>query len=141
MKLKETVSWIMGTLQRHLFPRLEECWERPLTDKEQQLVSILELIQIEKFVGQPRPKRYGRKLCGRHAMARAFVGKAVYNHPTTRATLEALSASPIFRRICGFVRSGDIPSEATFSRAFAEFAKKGLGDRVHEAMVERCVKP
>ena len=141
MKLKETVSWIMGTLQRHLFPRLEECWERSLTDKEQQLVSILELIQIEKFVGQPRPKRCGRKVCERRAMARAFVGKAVYNHPTTRATLEALSASPIFRRICGFVRSGDIPSEATFSRAFAEFAEKGLGDRVHEAMVERCVKP
>ena len=36
MELKETVSWIMGTLQRHLFPRLEECWERSLTDKEQQ---------------------------------------------------------------------------------------------------------
>ena len=141
MKLKETVSWIMGTLQRHLFPRLEECWERSLTDKEQQLVSILELIQIEKFVGQPRPKRCGRKLCGRRAMARAFVGKAVYNHPTTRATLEALSASPIFRRICGFVRSGDIPSEATFSRAFAEFAEMCLGEQVHEAMVEKFVKP
>ena len=141
MKLKETVSWLMGTLQRHLFPRLEECWERPLTDKEQQLVSILELIQIEKFVGQPSPKRCGRKLLERRAMARAFVGKAVYNHPTTRATLEALRASPIFRRICGFVSSGDIPSEATFSRAFAEFAEKGLGDRVHEALVERCVKP
>ena len=49
MKLKETVSWIMGTLQRHLFPLLEECWERSLTDKEQQLVSILELTQIEKW--------------------------------------------------------------------------------------------
>jgi hypothetical protein len=34
MKLKETVSWLMGTLQRHLFPRLEECWKRSLTDKE-----------------------------------------------------------------------------------------------------------
>ena len=141
MKLKETISWLMGTLQRQLFPRLEECWERPLTAKEQQLVSILELIQIEKFVGQPSPKRCGRKLLERRAMARAFVGKAVYNHPTTRATLEALRASPIFRRICGFVSSGDIPSEATFSRAFAEFAEKGLGDRVHEALVERCVKP
>jgi hypothetical protein len=141
MKLRDRISWLMGTLQRHLFPRLEECCERPLSNKEQQLVSILELLQIEKFVGPPTPKRCGRKLSERRAMARAFVGKAVYNHPTTRATLEALSASPIFRRICGFVRSGDIPSEATFSRAFAEFAEKGLGDRVHEAVVERCVKP
>jgi hypothetical protein len=69
------------------------------------------------------------------------VGKAVYNHPTTRATIEALQASPNFRRICGFVRLGDIPSEATFSRAFAEFAEKGLGERVHEALVVRYVKP
>jgi len=38
MKLKERLSWLVGTLQRHIFPRLEECWERPLTDKEQQLV-------------------------------------------------------------------------------------------------------
>ena len=102
----------MVTLQWQLFPRLEECWERSLTDKEQQLISILELIQIEKFVGQPSPKRCGRKLLERRAMARAFVGKAVYNHPTTRATLEGLRAAPIFRRICGFVRSNDILSEA-----------------------------
>ena len=84
MKLKETVSWIIGTLQRHLFPRLEECWERSLTDKEQQLVSILELIQIEKFVGQPRPKRCGRKLRGRRALARAFVVKPPAEKPARR---------------------------------------------------------
>jgi len=35
----------------------------------------------------------------------------------------------------------DIPSEATFPRAFAEFAEMGLGDRVHEALVEQWVKP
>ena len=141
MKLKEAVSWLTGTLQRNLFPRLEECWERPLTEKEQQLVSILELVQIEKFVGQPRPKRFGRKPRERRALARAFVGKAVYNHPTTRATIEALRASPVFRRLCGFVRPGDIPSEATFSRAFTEFAEKGLGEKVHEALVAQWVKP
>ena len=48
MKLKEAVSWLTGTLQRNLIPLLEECWERPLTGKERQLVSILELVQIEK---------------------------------------------------------------------------------------------
>jgi len=140
MKLREAVSWLTGTLQRQLFPCLEECWERPLTEKERQLVSILEVLQIEKFAGRPAP-RFGRKPRERQAMARAFVGKAVYNHPTTRATIEALQASPNFRRICGFVRPGDIPSEATFSRAFGEFARHGLGERVHEALVARYVKP
>ncbi len=104
MKLREAVSWLTGTLQRQLFPRLEECWESPLTEKEQQLVSILEVLQIEKFAGRPA-QRFGRKPWERQAMARAFVGKAVYNQPTTRATIEALQASPNFRRICGFVRA------------------------------------
>jgi hypothetical protein len=103
MKLREAVSWLTGTLQRNLIPGLEECCERPLTDKERQLVSILELVQIEKFAGRPVP-RFGRKPWERQALARAFVGKAVYNHPHTRATLEALRASPVFRRICGFMR-------------------------------------
>jgi hypothetical protein len=44
------------------------------------------------------------------------------------------------RRICGFERVSDIPSESTFSRAFAEFAKSGLGDKVHDALVEKCLK-
>ena len=114
MKLREAVSWLTGTLQRNLFPCLEECWERRLTDKERQLVSILELLQIEKVAGHPQPQRFGRKKRERQAMARAFVGKAVYSHPTTRATIETLHASPNFRRICGFVMIGDIPSEATF---------------------------
>ena len=74
-------------------------------------------------------------------MARALVGKAVYNHPTTLATIEALLGSPNFRRICGFVMIGDIPSEATFSRAFGEFARQDLGERIHAALVVRYVKP
>jgi hypothetical protein len=130
----------MGTLQRNLIPHLEECGERPLTEQERQLVSILELVQIERFAGRPA-QRFGRKPWERQALARAFVGKAVYNHPHTRATIEALRASPVFRRICGFVRPGDIPSEATFSRAFGEFARHGLGERVHETLVARYVKP
>ena len=141
MKLKEAVSWLRGTLQRNLIPGLEECCERLLTDKEQQLVSILELLQIENVTGHPRPQRFGRKKRGRQAMARALVGKAVYNHPTTCATIEALKTSPVFRRICGFAGREDIPSEATFSRAFKEFAKIGLGEKVHQALVAQWVTP
>ena len=140
MKLREAVSWLMGTLQRNLIPGLEECGERPLTEKERQLVNILELVHIETFVGRP-PQRFGRKPRERRALARAFVAKAVYNHPHTCATIEALKASPVFRRLCGFVELSEVPSEATFSRAFAEFAEMGLGEKVHRALVEQWVKP
>jgi len=130
----------MGTLQRNLIPRLEECWERRLTDKEEQLVSILEVLQIEKFVRRPG-QRFGRKPWERQALARAFVGKAVYNQPHTRATIEALRTSRVFRRLCGFMRAAEVPSESTFSRAFAEFAEMGLGEKVHQALVEQWVNP
>ena len=76
MKLREAVSWLMGALQRNLIPGLEACGERPLTEKERQLVSILELVQIEKFVWWP-VQIFGRKARERQALARAFVAKAV----------------------------------------------------------------
>ena len=80
MKLRKRISWLMGTLQRTLFPILEECWETALTDKEQQLVSILELIQVERFVPKSTVNQWlGRKLCGRESIARSFVAVCCAN--------------------------------------------------------------
>ena len=141
MRLGNAISWLTGSLQRNLFPKLEQCWETPLTDKERQLVAILELTEIEKHI--PRSAEYqrlGRKLLERDSIARSFVAKAVYGYPHTRALLNALKSTPNLRRICGFERVSSVPSESTFSRAFAEFAKSGLGDRTHEALVERTLK-
>jgi hypothetical protein len=72
----------------------------------------------------------GRKLLEREAIARAYVAKAAYNHPFTRTTIRDLSTMPNLRRICGFERIADIPSESTFTRAFAD---SDLGAKVHEA--------
>jgi hypothetical protein len=55
--------------------------------------------------------------------------------------LEALKTTPSLRRICGFERVSSVPSESTFSRAFADFAKSKLGERVHNAIVEDKLKP
>jgi len=120
----------MGTLQRNLIPGLEEGGERPLTEKEQQLVSILEVLHIEKFAGR-LPQRFGRKPWERPALARAFVGKAVYNHPQSRATIEALRASPTFRRLCGFVRRGEVREpkpETRLERQCRPSAAQALGE-------------
>ena len=35
------------------------------------------------------------------------------------------------RRLCGWQRAGEVPSESTFSRAFAEFAASALPSRLH----------
>lgn len=112
-----------------------------LTEKERQLVTILELIRIEKYVPRTAAKQWmGRKLSERESIARSFVAKAVYGFPFTRSLIEALKTTPSIRQICGFERVSDIPSESTFSRAFAEFAKSGLGEKVHAALVESCLK-
>ena len=68
-------------------------------------------------------------------MLLAFVAKAVWNFPTTRALLERLAHDPCLRRLCGWEKMAEIPSEATFSRAFAEFARSQLPQIIHEALV------
>lgn len=139
MKLTEKISWLMGRVQKSLFPHLNQCLVTPLTEQEKRLVSILEIIQVERQVSVRRSRHYwrGRKPLDREAMARAFVAKALYRHPTTSDLIRALRSAENLRRVCGFPSLGDIPSEATFSRAFAEFATNGLGRRVHDALVEK----
>jgi len=119
-----------------LFRGVEACMEEPLTQKQRQVVAVLEVVRIEEHVAVRR-QWVGRPAHDRRALARAFVAKAVYNDPTTVALVERLRAERNLRRICGWSNGQRLPSEATFSRAFAEFAAKGLGDRVHEALVQR----
>jgi len=76
----------------------------------------------------------GRPLEDRHALARAFVAKAVLNLPTTTSLIERLAVDAT---LCGWERASQVPSESTFSRAFAEFAASALPGRVHEALIKR----
>lgn len=139
MKLRDKISWLMGRVQKSLFPHLNQCLSTPLTEQEKRLVSILEFAQIERYV----PKyitnfRYpGRKPLDRQALARAFVAKAYYRLATTSDLRRALLSAVNLRRICGFVAVDDIPSDSTFSRAFNEFSAGSLGSQVHDALVEK----
>ena len=137
MKLTEKISWLMGRVQRSLFPHLNECLPSPLTEQEKRLVSILEIVQVERHVPRiiTRYRYPGRMPLDRQALARAFVAKALYRHPTTSDLHRALQSVAHLRRICGFRASGTLPSEATFSRVFAAFAAGSLGHVVHDALV------
>jgi Transposase domain (DUF772) len=120
-------------IQSSLFPWLEEQLGE-LTEKEEKLVAALELARIERFTSFSRSLR-GRPPKERAAIARAFVAKAVHNMPTTRALLDRLGCDKKLRRICGWEQKGGVPSEATFSRAFAEFSMSQLPACVHQAMI------
>lgn len=139
MPLAATLSQFWLTVQGGLFGWLEEELGE-LSAKQKQLVKILELVRIESYLQQPRAV-LGRPLEDRKAIARAFVAKAVYNLETTRQLLEQLRNDTRLRRICGWERLSSVPSEATFSRAFAEFAVSELPGRVHEALIEHYQKP
>jgi hypothetical protein len=142
MKLSDKISWLMGRVQRSLFPHLNQCLPTPLTAQEERLVSILEIVQVEQHV--PRVvRRYcypGRKPRDRQACARSFVAKALYRHPTTSDLRRALLSAENLRQICGFATADVIPSESTLSRAFAEFAVSSLGNRVHDALVNEYLE-
>jgi transposase len=133
MALVKTLSQYWLRIQSNLFPWLEEELGE-MTEKERELVATLELVRIERFAGLSRSLR-GRPPKERAAIARAFVAKAVYNMPTTRALLDRLASDKKLRRICGWEQKGEIPSESTFSRVFADFSETQLPVLVHQAVV------
>lgn len=134
-KLRDTLSQTWLNIQSSLFPWLSEELG-PLTGKQQELVTTLEVVRIEEFIYSSRGFP-GRPPQDRTAIARAFVAKTIYNMPTTRALLDRLETDSALRRICGWERKNDVPDEWTFSRAFAEFSASQLPERVHEAFIKK----
>ena len=133
MNLGEKLSDFWRRFQGDLFPALSE-EVGPLLGTHRRFVAALDLVGVEGFVGV-QGSGPGRPPEDRRALARAFLAKAVWDLPTTRHLIDRLGADPAFRRLCGWSRVGDIPSEATFSRAFAEFSASRLAERMHEALV------
>ena len=106
-----------------------------LTPKLERVIHTLEWVRIEEFVsaswcGTGRPPHE------RSWLANAFVAKAVLGLTSTVGLIERLTVDRALRRICGFPLCRKLPSEATFSRAFDEFAQGCLAERVHEALIK-----
>jgi hypothetical protein len=123
--------------QGSLFPWLREEVD-PITEALGRLVTTLDVIGLEAFVPEP-PRGPGRPPEDRRALARAFVAKAMLGVPTTNALIERLAVDKSLRRILGWERRSQVPSEATFSRAFAEFARGDLPDKMHAALIARTL--
>lgn len=138
MPLRETLTSSWDHIQGFLFPMLRE-EVGPLTVQHERLVVVLEIARIEALV-QMRPGLPGRPVEDRHALARAFVAKAVLDLPTTSGLIERLAVDRTLRRLCGWERASEVPSESTFSRTFAEFSDSSLPSRVHEALIKKAYK-
>ena len=129
-------QWIMQrwcVVQHELIPELVG-EVGALTPKLEKLIHTLDWVRIEEFV--PRWHWVGRPWHDRGALANAFVAKAVLGLATTAGLIERLTIDRALRRICGFAFCKKLPDEATFSRAFDEFAQTRLAERVHEAIIK-----
>ena len=114
----------------------EHVTEERLTPKLRQLVTVWDVVEIERYVVNPLGTWWlGRPMHNRRSLARAFVAKAVYDLPTTECLIDLLKCNRPLRRLCGYESARQVPSASTFSRAFAQFAADDLGDRILAALV------
>jgi len=133
LNLRQQITQFAHVLQSSLFPTLQDELGK-LTGPAKRLVAALEMIPLARFVPCGRGW-IGRPSKDRLAIASAFVAKAIYGFATTRGLLEALAHNAQLRQICGWREAWQVPHEATFSRAFEEFASMELPQFVHEALI------
>ena len=125
--------------QGELFPEIQDA-VGPLLKNHQRFVMALGIICPEDFTLRTS-QRDGRPLSDRINLVRAFIAKAICDIPTTRDLVERLKVDRQMRNLCGWVLIHEIPSESTFSRAFAEFAESDLPGRMHSNYSARlCAK-
>jgi Transposase DDE domain/Transposase domain (DUF772) len=132
--LLQMIGIFGANLPDRLFPALEEDLG-PLSRLHEQFVAALALLQLEGTV-EVRTGR-GRPGHDRAMIARAFVAKAIFQLPTTRALLDRLSCDRVLRGLCGWESAAAVPDESIFSRAFAGFASSQFPQRVHAAVIQR----
>ena len=126
---------LWGSIQLWLFPMLEdEVGE--LDTKHREFVAVCQTCAPQAHLADYGWVGNGCPPKDRLALCKAFIAKAVWDFPTTRDLIDAVRHRPTLRRLCGWERLGEIPSEATFSRAFAAFAQDALPQRIHEAMIK-----
>ena len=126
MKLTEKISWLMGRVQKSLFPHLNECLPAPLTEQEKRLVSILEIVEVERHVPRivTRYRYPGRKPLDRQSLARSFVAKVLYRYPTT---------SDLHRALGGGINAADEVEQRRLSAS----RRTGDGEKLALSHVER----
>ena len=135
ISLRAALTQFGRMLQQGLFPRLKRELG-PLGETHQQMIKVLTMACLEPHLDGKGGGR-GRPSHDRVKLARAFVAKAVFNFATTEALIRSLHSDAVLRRICGWDEERQVPDKTIFSRAFSEFAKAELPQRVHEALIRQ----
>ncbi len=125
----------MTNIQYKLFPELEEHFEEKLSPKDEAFVKAIELIRPDRFLGQFDYQGRGQPPKSRVSLFLAFLAKSIYGISTTTSLIDYLNSHKLLRNLCGYEYRSAIPSESTFSRAFAEFSQAEILERIHQQVI------
>jgi hypothetical protein len=131
-----TLFDIWNTIQKQLFPAFEQELD-PLTEQEREFIKVVSLLDLSEHMKAYNWQGFGRRRKSRLALAKAFIAKSIYMIETTDALINYLKGCKNIRRLCGWELSSQVPSSPTFSRAFSEFAKGELPQKIHDAMIKK----
>lgn len=120
--------------QTNLFPYIKQEFGH-LTNLQQKFIETLEVSKIDSFVPYIG-KRKCRPTKSRMALVRCFLAKAVYNMPTTQILIDRLKSDISLRRLCGYEKIEQLPSQPTFSRAFDEFSQAKIAEYAHKNIIK-----
>ena len=135
--LKDTLTYFSNKLHSFLFPIVEDkLYDDVLLKKHYQIISILEVIQIEKFIPQNCRYSRGKPVKHRLQVARALIAKHVLNLKTTSELIHHLKVDKNLRYICGWEPGQRLADESTFSRVFKLIAETGILEEIHSKLTE-----
>ena len=126
-----TLMQMAHLFQMELFPRMEAAVGE-LSAPAKLLTKTVAIVPLDRVLTR---NWLGRPAGHRKAMLIAFLAKSIYPLATTRQLLDRLRSDEQLHRICGWQTAAQIPSESTFSRAFAQFARQRSGEHLHQLLL------
>ena len=131
-----TIKNLITKIQYSLFPELEEHFEEKLSPNDEAFIKAIELIRPDRFLGQFEYLGRGQPPKSRLSLFLAFLAKSIYGIATTTLLIDYLNSNKLLRNLCGYEYRSQIPSESTFSRAFAQFSEVQLLERIHQQVIK-----
>lgn len=112
----------------------QDCFEEYLSTDHRAFLAILRVIEEHLPALERTGSGMGRPAYENEPFFRAFLGMSFFRIASIEALRNRLLTDPNLRQICGF---SVVPSPATFSRRFAEFAAQPLASCTLNDMVSQ----
>lgn len=131
----KSIADILGGCQQllDLSFDIQDIFEGHLSNEHRSFLHMLRVIEEHTPQWERPYAGRGRKAYADYPMIRAHLSAHFFRCPTMTSLRERLLSDPALRQICGFA---GIPSLATFSRRYAEYA----GYRIMEKTLEQLVQ-